>query len=67
MQTNLRHNLFIPIYSTSNCAFEFGKCGGKEGKKLQKFEYLENEKNFLSFNELISSNKALYYENLAKK
>ena len=23
----------------------FGKCG-KEGKKLQKFEYLENEKSF---------------------
>ena len=26
--------------------FELGKCG-KEGKKLQKFEYLENEKSFL--------------------
>ena len=26
--------------------FEPGKCG-KEGKKLQKFEYLENEKSFL--------------------
>ena len=25
---------------------EFGK-GGKEGKKLQKFEYLKNEKSFL--------------------
>ena len=25
---------------------ESGKCG-KEGKKLQKFEYLENEKSFL--------------------
>ena len=28
------------------CPFESEKCG-KEGKKLQKFEYLENEKNFL--------------------
>ena len=33
-------------YSTSICLFEPGKCG-KEGKKLQKFEYLENEKSFL--------------------
>ena len=33
-------------YSTSICAFESGQCG-KEGKKLQKFEYLENEKSFL--------------------
>ena len=33
-------------YSTSIWPFEFGKCG-KEGKKLQKFEYLENEKSFL--------------------
>ena len=33
-------------YSTSICRFEFGKCG-KEKEKLQKFEYLENEKNFL--------------------
>ena len=43
-------NLCRPIYdvinySTSICPFEFGKCG-KEGKKLQKFEYLENEKSF---------------------
>ena len=30
-------------YSTSTCPFE----SGKEGKKLQKFEYLENEKSFL--------------------
>ena len=28
------------------CHFVSGKCG-KERKKLQKFEYLENEKNFL--------------------
>ena len=33
-------------YSISICPFESGKCG-KEGKKLQKFEYLQNEKNFL--------------------
>ena len=33
-------------YSTSICPFESGKCG-KEGKKLQKSEYLENEKSFL--------------------
>ena len=32
-------------YSTSICPFESGNCG-KEGKKLQKFEYLENEKSF---------------------
>ena len=34
-------------YSTSACPFESGKFG-KEGKKLQKFEYLENEKRFLN-------------------
>ena len=28
------------------CPFEYGKCG-KEGKKLQRFEYLENKKSFL--------------------
>ena len=44
-------NLCKPIhdiinYSTSIWPFEVGKCG-KEGKKLQKFEYLENEKSFL--------------------
>ena len=33
-------------YSTSICPFVFGKCG-KEREKLQKFEYLENEKSFL--------------------
>ena len=32
-------------YSTSICPFESGKCG-KEGKKRQKSEYLENEKSF---------------------
>ena len=44
-------NLCQPIhdiinYSTSICPLESGKCG-KEGEKLQKFEYLENEKSFL--------------------
>ena len=33
-------------YSTSICPFISEKCG-KEGKKLQKIEYLENEKSFL--------------------
>ena len=33
-------------YSTSICPFESGNCG-KEGKKLQKFEYLVNENSFL--------------------
>ena len=33
-------------YSTSICRFEFGKCR-KEEEKLQKFEYLENDKSFL--------------------
>ena len=43
-------NLCKPIhditnYSTTTWPFVFRKCG-KEGKKLQKFEYLENEKSF---------------------
>ena len=33
-------------YSISICPFEFGMCGNK-GKKLQKLEYLQNEKSFL--------------------
>ena len=32
-------------YFTSICPFESGNCG-KEEKKLQKSEYLENEKSF---------------------
>ena len=32
-------------YSTTICPFESGKCE-KEGKKLQKFEYLENVQGF---------------------
>ena len=44
-------NLCKPIhdiinYSTFICPFESGKCG-KEGEKIQKFGYLENEKSFL--------------------
>ena len=47
-------NLCKPIhdiinYSTFTCLFESYKCG-KEGKKLQKFEYLKKEKSF--FNEI---------------
>ena len=34
-----------PAYSTYIFSFESGKCG-KEEEKLQKFEYLENEKSF---------------------
>ena len=33
-------------YSIFDCPFESGKCG-KEGEKLQKFEYLKNKKSFL--------------------
>ena len=44
-------NLCKPIhdiinYSTSICPFESGNCG-KEGEKVQKFEYLKKEKSFL--------------------
>ena len=43
-------NLCKPIhditnYSTTTCPFLSGKCG-QEGKNLQKFEFLENEKSF---------------------
>ena len=34
-------------YSTTTCPFESGKCGKERKKKTQKFEYLENEKDFL--------------------
>ena len=44
---NQQHQVNHAInYSTSICPFESGKCG-KEGKKLQKLEYLNNEKSFL--------------------
>ena len=48
MQANLWHHKIYDIinYSTSICRFESEKCG-KKGKKLQKFEYLKNEKTFL--------------------
>ena len=44
-------NLSKPIhdiinYSTLICPFESGKCGMEE-KKVQKSEYLKNEKSFL--------------------
>ena len=41
----MQANLWNINYSTSVCPFEPGKCG-KEGKKLQKSEYLKNEKLF---------------------
>ena len=43
---NCKSNHDIINYFTSICPFESVKCG-KEGKKSQKFEYLENEKSFL--------------------
>ena len=47
MSANLCETIHdIMNYSTSICPFVSGKCG-KEGKKLQKFEYLEKEKSFL--------------------
>ena len=42
----MQGNYDIINYSTSVCLFESGMCG-KEGKKLQIFEYLENKKSFL--------------------
>ena len=42
MQADLLHHI---NYSTSIFPFESEQCG-KEGKKLQKFEYLENKKSF---------------------
>ena len=36
----------ITNYSSFNCPFEYGK-SGKRREKLQKTEYLENEKSFL--------------------
>ena len=32
-------------YSTFTCPLESGKCG-MEGEKIQKFDYLKNEKSF---------------------
>ena len=46
MPTNLCKTIYDIInYVTFICPFECGKCG-KEGEKMQKFEYLENEKSF---------------------
>ena len=42
MQTNSWYHKLYQFL----CPFDFGKCG-KEGKKIQKCEYLENEKSFL--------------------
>ena len=42
MQVNARHHKLFHFI----CPFESGK-GGKEVKKIQIFEYLENEKSFL--------------------
>ena len=41
----MQPNYYIINYSTSISLFESGMCG-KEGKKLQKVEYLANEKSF---------------------
>ena len=41
----MQANSCIINYSTSICPLQAGKCR-KEGEKLQKFEYLENEKHF---------------------
>ena len=42
MQVNARHHKLFHFI----CPFESGKCG-KEVKKIQRFEYLENENSFL--------------------
>ena len=41
----MQANYDIINYSTSICPFESRQCG-KEEKRLQKFEYLENKKSF---------------------
>ena len=51
-------------YSTSICPFEFGKSGNEE-EKIQKFEYLENEKSFLD--EIKSIFQSLKDYHLVKK
>ena len=43
---------YIINYFTSICPSESVKCG-REGEKLQKFEYLENEKSFLDERKII--------------
>ena len=51
VQKNTLASLCKPIYDIINyltyiCPFESAKCG-REGKKLQKFDYLKNKKSFL--------------------
>ena len=41
----MRANSQCCNYSSLKCSFKSKECG-KEGKKLQKLEYLENEKSF---------------------
>ena len=43
----LHQQIYAITYSNSICPFESGKFG-KEGKKLQNFENLEDEKSFLN-------------------
>ena len=43
---NLCKSIHDMIKYSTFCPFESGKCG-KEGKKLQKIEYLKSEKSFL--------------------
>ena len=45
-QLQIYASQFMTNYSTSICPFESGKHGNK-GRKLQKFEHLENKKSFL--------------------
>ena len=40
-------------YSTSICPFEYGK-SGREEEKIQKFEYLKNQKSFFTVFERLS-------------
>ena len=59
----ISENICKPIHdvinvSSSICHFEFGKCG-KERKKLQKFECLENKMSFL---DKILKNSAVFKE-----
>ena len=58
MQANSQcHNYYSFIWS-----FGSGECG-KEGKKLQKFEYIENEKSFL---DEIKKNEGLSFDEKLK-
>ena len=60
----MRANSWHINYSTSICPFESGNCG-KEGGKLQKNEYLENEKGF--FDEIKNIFQFLKDYHLVKK